>query len=219
MPPPKLTWVMKDGTLLESDTWPDGAVGIHPNGASVPKSLFPGLFQSTPHNHKLTTMNHTEPVTIAVFRLDTTPVKIGAWLAKKNKTKPDTTVDVREVITQSYHETVDLFKTIFSPTLSPDFIVRMAVHFVNATIFDLREKVLSYNDPDQTDPDIREEIQMTMFDTLLDYVYQTEEYVCLENEKQSEAEERLETTLADCGAKITKAVERAISIQLSVDSI
>lgn len=210
---------MNDGTLLESDTWPVGAVGLHPNGASVPKSLFPGLFQPTPHNHKLTTMNHTEPVTIAVFRLDTTPVKIGAWLAKENKTKPDTTVDVREVITQSYHETVDLFKTIFSPTLSPDFIVRMAVHFVNATIFDLREKVLSYSDPGQTDPDIREEIQMTMFDTLLDYVYQTEEYVCLENEKQSEAEERLETALADCGAKITKAVERAISIQLSIDSI
>ncbi len=219
MPPPKLTWRMKDGTLLESDTWPDGAVGIQPNGASVPKSLFPGLFQSTSHNHKLTTMNNTEPVIAPVFRLDTTPIKIGAWLAKENKTKPDTTVDVREVITQSYHETVDLFKTIFSPTLSPDFIVRMAVHFVNATIFDLREKVLSYNDPDQTDPDIREEIQMTMFDTLLDYVYQTEEYVCLENEKQSEAEERLETALADCGAKITKAVERAISIQLSIDSI
>ena len=210
---------MKDGTLLESDTWPDGAVGIQPNGASVPKSLFPGLFQSTSHNHKPTTMNNTEPVIAPVFRLDTTPIKIGAWLAKENKTKPDTTVDVREVITQSYHETVDLFKTIFSPTLSPDFIVRMAVHFVNATIFDLREKVLSYNDPDQTDPDIREEIQMTLFDTLLDYVYQTEEYVCLENEKQSEAEERLETALADCGAKITKAVERAISIQLSVDSI
>lgn len=219
MPPPKLTWRMKDGTLLESDTWPDGAVGIQPNGASVPKSLFPGLFQSTSHNHKLTTMNNTEPVIAPVFRLDTTPIKIGAWLAKENKTKPDTTVDVREVITQSYHETVDLFKTIFSPTLSPDFIVRMAVHFVNATIFDLREKVLSHNDPDQTDPDIREEIQMTMFDTLLDYVYQTEEYVCLENEKQSEAEERLETALADCGAKITKAVERAISIQLSIDSI
>ena len=207
MSEPKLTWRMKDGTLLESDTWPHGALGLHPNGAAVPKSLFPGLFKATDHHPEKSTVCEVDH-SITITSLNTSEVLISPKPNKVGTPTPQRSFDVSRSIQAAYQDTLSLFLRSFKQSLPLPFVERMACHFVNATMVAIREKLTDGEEPSLCAIENKEEVQMTMFDTLLDYVYQTEEYVIKDKETHTEAQERLDTDLAHQVAEISRMIEK-----------